>query len=271
MEKRVLTIIRGIMGPLALCFSLSAGYSQVPDLTVHPWQFVANDIVPAFPLEQLHEFHRSDTLWVVQHFKLDTVDGWRTLEVNDGGEFGKFRGTLSMVADLNSLHPYFRDKVKQLIRKAANKGIILRVVEAYRTPTKQREYKTMGRNYTRSAAGQSKHQFGLAVDVVPVVDSAAVWNSPSLWRKVGLIGENLGLRWGGRWRNLYDPGHFEWTGGLGSQHLKAGILPRVPDESYPCLHEDLALLGKYWKSLEIEQAEQVRLMARQNTAVAGSE
>jgi hypothetical protein len=49
-----------------------------------------------------------------------------------------------------------------------------------------------------------------------------------LWKKVGAVGEQLGLRWGGRWRNPYDPGHFEWTGGLSSYHLSNGLLPYLP-------------------------------------------
>jgi hypothetical protein len=114
----------------------------------------------------------------------------------------------------------------------------------------------MGRKYTSSGAGRSKHQYGLAVDVVPIVDSVAVWNNPVLWRKVGMTGEKLGLRWGGRWRKPYDPGHFEWTGGLASTHLSAGMLPAVPKGEllYPCLEEDLKLLRKYWTAWETSQS-----------------
>ena len=120
------------------------------------------------------------------------------------------------------------------------------IVETYRTHAKQHEYKTMGKKYTSSGAGRSKHQYGLAVDVVPVVDSVAVWNNALLWRKIGAVGEKLGLRWGGRWRKPYDPGHFEWTGGLTSSHLVNGNLPMLPNfaERYPCLEEDMTNFKK---------------------------
>ena len=160
-----------------------------------------------------------------------------------------------MIADLNALHPYFRDKVATLIAMCKAKGIELAIVESYRTHAKQNEFKAMGKNYTRSSGGKSRHQYGLAVDVVPVIDSIAQWDNSKLWRKVGVIGEQLGLRWGGRWKSLYDPGHFEWTGGLSSYHLSAGQLPKIPKAShYPCLDEDLIQLTENWNAWETEQS-----------------
>lgn len=187
---------------------------------------------------------------------IDTVDGWKTWTLVENYSFGKDRGDLPMITELNSLHPFFRDKVKELIRICKSKGIELAVVEAYRTHAKQHEYKVMGKKYTSSGAGRSKHQYGLAVDLVPIIDSVAVWDNVALWKKIGTVGEKLGLRWGGRWKKPYDPGHFEWTGGLTSVHLTAGILPAIPhvDEVYPCIDEDIKQLRKYWTAWETSQS-----------------
>lgn len=180
---------------------------------------------------------------------------WKSWSIVENFTFGKDRGDLPMIADLDALHPYFRDKITQLITLCKAKGIELAVVESYRTHSKQNEYKSMGKKYTRSGGGKSKHQYGLAVDVVPMVDSVAQWSNTKLWRKVGMIGEQLGLRWGGRWRDLYDPGHFEWTGGLSSTHLSSGQWPRIPKNyDYPCLDEELIQLTEYWKAWEVEQS-----------------
>jgi D-alanyl-D-alanine carboxypeptidase len=185
----------------------------------------------------------------------ETIEAWRTWETVENYMFGKDRGGLPMIADLDALHPYFRDKIALLISTCNSKGIDLAIVESYRTHTKQNEYKSMGKKYTRSGGGHSKHQYGLAVDVVPVIDSVAQWDNIKLWRKVGAIGEQLGLRWGGRWRNPYDPGHFEWTGGLSSYHLSAGLKPRVPkSDKYACLEEELNKLEESWKAWETEQS-----------------
>jgi hypothetical protein len=191
---------------------------------------------------------------------IDTTFGWKNWSLVENYSFGKDRGSLPMITDLQALHPFFRDRVIELIEECERKGIQLAVVESYRTHAKQHEYKTMGKQYTNSNAGRSKHQYGLAVDIVPVVDDRAVWDNAALWRKVGLVGEKLGLRWGGRWKKPYDPGHFEWTGGLPTSSLYAGSFPDVPkcDQLYPCLDEDLRLLRKYWNEWETTQSSLTR-------------
>lgn len=193
---------------------------------------------------------------MISNVDLDTLTDWKKWSFVENYAFGKDRGDLPMITDLNSLHPYFRDQIVGLIKRCKAKGIELAIVEAYRTPSKQHEYKSMGKKYTNSAAGRSKHQYGLAIDVVPLVNGVAVWDNTALWRRVGVVGEKLGLRWGGRWRKPYDPGHFEWTGGLSSSHLHAGHLPMSPafEQKYPCLQEDLAILRKYWSEWETSQS-----------------
>ena len=186
---------------------------------------------------------------------IDTSEAWLKWETVTNYTFGKDRGSIAMITELNSLHPYFRDQIIELIKQCKAKGIELAVVEAYRTPSKQNEYRSMGKKYTRSAGGYSKHQYGLAIDVVPIVDSIAVWDNLALWKKVGTTGEKLGLRWGGRWRHPYDPGHFEWTNGLSAYQLAQGLFPPAPkQEQYPCMEEDLKHLTAYWKAWETEQS-----------------
>jgi hypothetical protein len=204
------------------------------------------------------------------------LEPWRDWTTVENHTFGKDRGTLPMIADLRSLHPFFRDRIAMLVRNCKAKGIELAVVESYRTRVKQSEYYSMGRKYTRSTGGKSKHQYGLAVDLVPIVDSAAVWDNISLWRKIGLEGEKLGLRWGGRWRSPYDPAHFEWSGGLTTYQLAAGALPIIParmTEHYPCLDDDVAELQKHWDIWEEVQLEvkKTRNTPKTSPAVAASE
>ncbi len=216
-------------------------------------------------IENLHEDGREifrnaaqlDSLRAAQlaRFTIDTV-GWKNWLLVENNTFGRNRGDMQMITDVNALHPYFRDRVLDLIENCKAKGIELAFVETYRTHAKQNEYKGMGKKYTRSGGGKSKHQYGLAVDVVPIVDGVAQWDNKALWTKVGVIGEKLGLRWGGRWRHPFDPGHFEWTGGLNTTALSAGLKPYIVKEKdlYPCLEEDLMLLRKYWKEWETTQA-----------------
>lgn len=185
----------------------------------------------------------------------DEIGSWNDWRLVNNFAFGKDRGGLPMIADLKSLHPYFRDKIYKLIELCQKKGIELAVVESYRTKAKQAEYYSMGKKYTQSKGGKSKHQYGLAVDLVPIINGEPKWDDKALWRRIGVIGENLGLRWGGRWRSIYDPAHFEWTGGLSTYHLEKGIYPAPPNpQHYPCLEEDLEELKKSWNEWETEQS-----------------
>lgn len=200
---------------------------------------------------------RFDTTYWVNVSNLlafDTLYAWQEWQIAENYNFGKNRGDLQMITDLQALHPYFRDKIIQLIQNCKEKGIEVSVVESYRTRAKQAEYFGMGRKYTRSAGGKSKHQYGLACDLVPIVKGEAQWDDKVLWRKVGVEGEKLGLRWGGRWRNPYDPAHFEWTGGLTTVQLAAGYFPKPRAQLYPCIDEDIKILKKIWEAWENEQA-----------------
>ncbi len=53
----------------------------------------------------------------------DTVDAWKRWGLVENYSFGKNRGSIPMIVDLQSLHPYFRDKVLELIRVCEAKGI----------------------------------------------------------------------------------------------------------------------------------------------------
>jgi len=236
----------------------------------HAQHMPLSDDEQGFRNERIVHFTQPVTL---RHWEIvaDTIDEWKQWEMVHNYSFGVNRGSMSMVADLGSLHPYFRDKVLELIRVCKSQGIDLAVVETYRSHAKQTEYKKMGRRYTRANAGQSKHQYGLAIDVVPMVDSIPKWHNIRLWRKVGAAGERLGLRWGGRWRKLFDPAHFEWTGGLLSADLAKGRLPRVPHpEQYPCLDEDLRALRRRWKAWDSEQSAVAKAAAKSRLPVASA-
>ncbi len=74
---------------------------------------------------------------------IDTTDGWKEWTLVENYTFGKDRGAMSMITDLEALHPFFRDKIVKLIQNCKAQGIELAVVESYRTHAKQNEYKGM--------------------------------------------------------------------------------------------------------------------------------
>lgn len=133
---------------------------------------------------------------------------------------------LTTTNELVVLHPAFRNKVIELIQACKEEGIEVQILETYRTPELQNTYKKRG--VSRLSGGESKHQYGLAVDIVPIINNKQQWNNKKLWTKLGKLGESLGLQWGGKWKKLYDPGHFEWKCTVSD--LKTGNLPEQPNK-----------------------------------------
>jgi len=92
-------------------------------------------------------------------------------------------------------------KVAQFLADAQAAGIDLLVTCTLRTLDEQaRLYAqgrtTAGRIVTNAMPGQSAHNFGLAVDVVPIVDGKPDWSgTDGVWKQVGELGQAAGLDW----------------------------------------------------------------------------
>lgn len=117
-----------------------------------------------------------------------------------------------MSTSLDDLADDFRPLVEQLLAESAAAGVPLRVIQTLRSDVEQAAAVASG----RSAVTKGKHQADAdgkarAVDVCPL----ALLSKPNwapqdpLWWQVGQIGEALGMRWGGRWRQPHDCPHFE--------------------------------------------------------------
>jgi len=69
---------------------------------------------------------------------------------------------------------------------------------------------------TNAGPGQSLHNYGLALDVVPLVNGQPNWDDKSKaglnrWGSIGRLGEHCGMEWGGRWHHPDRP-HFQVNG-----------------------------------------------------------
>lgn len=112
---------------------------------------------------------------------------------------------------LDDLSVKMRPLAFELIARALEAGVVVRIVDTLRTPAEQAANIANGVSWTRNSKhlpdGSGKAN---AIDLVPVsVISLKNW-APSHphWQILGKIGESLGLRWGGRWRQR-DMAHFE--------------------------------------------------------------
>jgi peptidoglycan L-alanyl-D-glutamate endopeptidase CwlK len=115
---------------------------------------------------------------------------------------------------LDDLHPLVADKAKQVVELAGAEGIEILVTSTLRTFEEQADLFAIGRTkpgnkVTNAKPGESWHNFGLAFDVVSLVNGKAVWNSP-FWSRIAELGKQAGLVWGGDFKSFKDKPHFEF-------------------------------------------------------------
>ena len=127
---------------------------------------------------------------------------------------------------INLLHPDIRDKVREFINLADKNGLKLRVTSGYRSYSDQTALYNQGRTtgggiVTNAKAGHSYHNFGLAIDVVPIVDKKAIWDNNSYWNAAAKYGKETGFGWGGDWTSFKDKPHFQMTFGNSTTNLRA--------------------------------------------------
>jgi hypothetical protein len=123
-----------------------------------------------------------------------------------------------MSRKLDDLHDDFKPLAIELLARLCEAGIPVLVVDTMRTPAEQAEYVKRGVSWTM----RSKHLEGRAIDVAPYETyelhgpDKLNWNAKDpVWKRIGEVGEKVGLKWGvwkanakGDLENI-DPGHFE--------------------------------------------------------------
>lgn len=149
--------------------------------------------------------------------------------------------------DLDDLQPHVRSMAEQLLDTAKAAGIPLTVTFTRRSLARQAALFAQGRTapgsiVTNAKPGESFHNYGLALDVVPTELLALPdWGdtpdkqarTDALWRKVGAIGKGIGFRWGGEFHSIRDRPHFEWSGSLTLADLRRGLTPNPSLSSSP--------------------------------------
>lgn len=132
---------------------------------------------------------------------------------------------------LDDLHPVVAAKARLFLAKCSAAGIDVLVTSTYRDNESQAALYAQGRTapgkkVTNADAGQSMHNWRVALDVVPMRAGKPVWSTNgddgALWRKVGSIGQQVGFEWGGAWAKFKDYPHFQYTGGLTLKDFQAG-------------------------------------------------
>lgn len=131
-------------------------------------------------------------------------------------------------ARLAEVNPQLANRIRAMAADLRAQGINVMVVSGYRSFAEQNRLYAQGRTtpgniVTNARGGQSLHNYGLAVDVVPIgANGQPNWNVPnSTWQKIGAAGVRQGLEWGGNWTSFVDRPHFQMTAGRSISSLLA--------------------------------------------------
>ena len=129
---------------------------------------------------------------------------------------------------ISELNGTVRDRATEFINQVEQQtGIQLRVSQGLRTIEEQNALYAQGRTapgniVTNARGGESYHNYGLAFDVVEMVNGTTPnWNTTlENWNRISDVGNDLGLEWGGNWTNFIDRPHFQRTSGLTIRQLQ---------------------------------------------------
>ena len=126
----------------------------------------------------------------------------------------------------NNLHPFFRERVKELLADARSLGLDVDVFHGYRTAEEQDRLFAQGRTapgqkVTNARGGYSWHNFGIAADIVFKKEGKWSWADEHSWPLLGELGRELGLDWGGDWKRFRDRPHFQWSTDLNLSRARA--------------------------------------------------
>jgi peptidoglycan LD-endopeptidase CwlK len=117
---------------------------------------------------------------------------------------------------LDDLRPEVRPMVDAFLAACAAAGVDLLVTCTTRSNDEQDALYAQGRAspghiVTNAKAGQSAHNYGLALDIVPMVNGKPDWNGQDpVWAQVGDLGQAAGLTWLGALGSTFpEKPHFE--------------------------------------------------------------
>lgn len=106
-----------------------------------------------------------------------------------------------MSRSLDDLNPEFRLMVDPWLADCAAGGIDILVTCTLRTLEDQAVLYAQGRTtpgaiVTNAKPGQSAHNYGLALDVVPLIHGKPDWSGSSpVWTELANLGQARGLQW----------------------------------------------------------------------------
>ncbi|MGG1879659.1 M15 family metallopeptidase [Paenibacillus cisolokensis] len=147
---------------------------------------------------------------------------------------------------ITDLHPYVLEQKNKLVSRAKEQKISIIITDGFRSHEEQTRLYNQGRTtdgsiVTNARAGESYHNYGLAIDfALQLEDGTVIWdmeydgnrNGKSDWMEVVSIAKDLGFHWGGDWTGFPDYPHLQIDFGLTIRELQRGERPPLDPEEY---------------------------------------
>ena len=131
------------------------------------------------------------------------------------------------IDNINTLHPSIRGAATDFLLEAQLQGFNVVMTDAYRTFEQQEELFWSSRPplngpwRTDARGGYSNHNFGLAFDVVEIVNGAPQYTAQS-YDKFKDLAIKRGFEWGGYWPQVDMP-HFQNMSGYTIAELRGKV------------------------------------------------
>lgn len=110
----------------------------------------------------------------------------------------------SVLSGIQHLHKTMQIYAKQLMKLAKQRELDVKIYETIRLP--ERQLYLFEKKYTQLKTG-SMHEYGAALDAI--FKGNDPWGNKHPWDKLGQIGKDLGLCWGGNFKGAWDRPHFQ--------------------------------------------------------------
>ncbi|WP_106768628.1 M15 family metallopeptidase [Paenibacillus faecalis] len=147
---------------------------------------------------------------------------------------------------ITGIHPVVLDQKNKLVAQTRELGIKIIITDGYRSNEEQERLYKQGRSakgdiVTNARAGESMHNYGLAIDfALRLNDGSVIWdleydgngNGKSDWMEVVAVAKDLGFQWGGDWTNFPDYPHLQMDFGLTIKELKRGKRPPIESDEH---------------------------------------
>lgn len=133
---------------------------------------------------------------------------------------------------LDDLIPVVHSKALQWLKECDKQGHDVLVTSTYRDFESQNALYAQGRTkpgkkVTNAKAGQSFHNYGVAIDFVPIINGKPDWNNIDNFKKIADIAKKFGFEWAGDWKGRFiEYAHIQYTNGLNLSDFQAGRLPK---------------------------------------------